>query len=78
MKLHKYKYEAVNTEGKIVRGTFETINEYTCIKYLESKNLRVKNIEDVSNFITKLNQIVINNVLPKKQLILFVFKRNFK
>ena len=72
MKLHKYKYEAINSDGKIIKGTFETINQYTCIKYLESKNLRVKNIDDVSNILTKLNQIVLNNVLPKKQLILFL------
>jgi len=72
MKLHKFKYEAINADGKIVKGSFETINKYTCLKYLESKNYKVKNIEDVSNIFTKLNQIVLNNVLPKKQLILFL------
>ena len=72
MKLHKFKYEAMNSDGKFIKGTFETINQYTCFKYLESKNLKVKSLEDVSNIFTNLNQIVLDNVLPKKQLILFL------
>ncbi|XMB73028.1 type II secretion system F family protein [Mycoplasmatota bacterium WC30] len=72
MKLHKFKYEAINPDGKLVKGTFETINRYTCLKYLESKNLKVKALEDVSNIFTRLNQIVLDSALPKKQLILFL------
>ncbi|MBN2876561.1 MAG: type II secretion system F family protein [Bacilli bacterium] len=72
MQLRNYRYEAIDLNGKLIKGYFETINKYTCVKYLESKNLKVKSIVDKSNIITKLNQVVINNVLPKKQLVFFL------
>ncbi len=72
MKLRNYKYIAVNPEGKIVKGRFETINQYTCTKYLESKNLKVKQLIETNSFITKLNSIVISSVLKRQQLIFFL------
>jgi len=72
MQLRNFHYEALDPNGKIVKGYFETVNKYTCLKYLESKNLRVKSIIDKTNFITKLNQIVIDNVLPRKALVFFL------
>lgn len=72
MELHNYKYIAENKDGKIVKGSFETINKYTCRKYLESKNLKVKKLTESNNIFTKLNQIVLSAVLNKKQLIFFL------
>ncbi len=72
MKLHKYKYEALSANNKLVKGSYEAINQYTCIKYLESKSLTVKKITEINSLITKLNQITISNVLSRKQLIFFL------
>ncbi len=72
MQLRNYKYTATNSKGKLIKGYVETINRNTCIKYLESKNLKVKTLVDKTNFFTKLNQIVINNILSKKQLVFFL------
>ncbi|MBI9008397.1 MAG: type II secretion system F family protein [Tenericutes bacterium] len=72
MKLRNYKYIAENQKGKIVKGHFETINKYTCTKYLESKNLKVKKLTESNNIFTKLNQIVVSAVLKKRQLIFFL------
>jgi len=72
MQLRNFHYEAIDPNGKIIKGHFETVNKYTCLKYLESKNLRVKRIDDKTNFITKLNQIVIDSVLPRKALVFFL------
>jgi len=72
MQLRNFHYEAVDPNGKKVTGYFETVNKYTCLRYLESKNLRVKSIVDKTNIITKLNQIVLDNILPKKALVFFL------
>ncbi len=72
MQLRNFYYEAIDPNGKKVKGYFETVNKYTCIKYLESKNLRVKSIADKTNFITKLNQIVLDSVLPRRALVFFL------
>lgn len=72
MELRNYKYTAVTTSGKIVKGRFETINRYTCTKYLESKNLKIKSLTESNSIITKLNSIVISSVLSRQQLIFFL------
>jgi type IV pilus assembly protein PilC len=72
MKLRNYKYIAVNASGKLVKGRFETINKYTCTKYLESKNLKVKELTETNSIITKLNSIVVSSVLSRQQLIFFL------
>lgn len=72
MKLKNFKYEAINIDGKTVKGSFETLNQYTCLRYLESKNLKPVKLTETTNFITRLNQITISNVLNKKQLVFFL------
>jgi len=72
MELRNYKYVAVNTKGKIVKGRFETINKYTCTKYLESKNLKIQSLTESNNIFTKLNSIVVSSVLSRQQLIFFL------
>ncbi len=72
MKLRKFKYEVLTSDGKLIKGQIETINKYTCVKFLESKNYQVKQLIEVNSIITKLNQIVLSSAMSKSQLIFYL------
>ncbi len=72
MKLRKFKYEVLTSEGKLAKGQIETLNKYTCVKFLESKNYQVQKLTEVNSFLTKLNQIVLSSAMSKSQLIFYL------
>ncbi len=72
MQLRNFKYIAINADGKTIKGKMEAISKSVCIKYLQTKNYKVKNITEYRNIITYLEQISIGRLLKTKQLVFFL------
>ncbi len=56
----------------MIKGKMEAISKSVCIKYLQTKNYKVKEIKEYKNIITKLEQITFGRLLKTKQLVFFL------
>jgi type IV pilus assembly protein PilC len=72
LELRNFKYVAVNSDGKIVRGRIEALNRNVSMKYLQAKNYNVSSLTEYSNFWSKISQLSFGNLLKTKQLIFFL------
>ena len=72
MHLKNFKYVCINVEGKTIKGRMEAVNKSVCIKYLQTKNYKVKSVKEYKNVITKLEQITIGRLINQKQLVFFL------
>ncbi len=72
MQLKNFKYVCINAEGKMIKGKMEAISKSVCIKYLQTKNYKVKEIKEYKNIITKLEQITFGRLLKTKKLVFFL------
>ena len=72
MQLKNFKYVCINPEGKTVKGKMEAISKSICIKYLQTKNYKVKEIKEYRNIITQLEQITFGRLIKTKQLVFFL------
>lgn len=72
MNLRNYKYEAKNSDGKLIKGRIEAINRATAIKFLQVKSLKVINLKEYKNIMTTINQISFGSLLNTKQLVFFL------
>ncbi|AUD64972.1 hypothetical protein BK011_04500 [Tenericutes bacterium MZ-XQ] len=72
MHLKNFKYVCINTEGKTVKGRMEAVNKSVCIKYLQTKNYKVKSVIEYKNIITRLEQFTIGKLINQKQLVFFL------
>ena len=72
MHLKNFKYVCINAEGKTVKGRMEAVNKSVCIKYLQTKNYKVKSVIEYKNIITRLEQITIGKLINQKQLVFFL------
>lgn len=72
MQLKNFKYVCINAEGKTIKGRMEAISKSVCIKYLQTKNYKVKQVVEYKNIITKLEQITFGKLIKTKQLVFFL------
>ena len=72
MHLKNFKYVCINVEGKTVKGRMEAVSKSVCIKYLQTKNYKVKSVTEYKNIITKLEQITFGRLINAKQLVFFL------
>ena len=72
MQLKNFKYVCINAEGKTVKGRMEAVSKNVCIKYLQTKNYKVKSVSEYKNILTKLEQITIGRLITPKQLVFFL------
>lgn len=72
MQLRNFKYIAINADGKTIKGRMEALSKSVCVRYLQAKNYKVKNIVEYKNILTHLEQITFGRLIKPKQLVFFL------
>ena len=66
--MKSYRYDAIDANGKRIKGTTEGTNKVMVTRYLESRNLSVMKVEEYSNIFTKLSNISFGQTINAEQL----------
>lgn len=72
MELRNYKYIAIDSNRKTIKGRMEALNRSVCIKFLKAKNYEIIKITEYRSIISKINNISFGKMITMKQIVFFL------
>lgn len=70
--MRSYRYIAIDSAGKRLKGTMEATNRIMCTRFLENKNMQVLNVVEFKNIFTILSGVTIGKTLKPGVLVFYL------